>query len=388
MAKRRRRRKPAQPETIPPAQVHAPPSFEADAIVIDNGSGLISAGFAGSDNPRAQFPSIVGKESLLSKACYVGNEAQAKRDVLHISYPIQDGIVTNWDDMEQIWYHTFNDELRVAPEEHFCLMSESVVNPKPNREIVVEILLEKFQVPSCFLASQSTLALYSSGRETGLILESGYTTTRAVPIYTGSPLKYAIQQLNLGGKHLTEYLTTLLNNRGYEFNAGNVNDIKQSLCYVPIDFEREKTLAATTSSLETTYKLPDNQVVTLNSERFQCTQPLFDPSLVHNEGCGIDLLLYNAASKCCGEIRQSLYENLVLAGGNTMFDGISGRLHKGLEARASNMKIKIVAPSERKLSVWIGGTIVGSLSSFQPYWLGLGEYLEYGPASVSRKFTI
>jgi actin len=233
--------------------------FETAAIVSDNGSGMVKAGFSGDDAPRTVFPSIIGYPRVgqamvggSQRECYVGDDAQAKRGVLTIKYPIEHGIVTNWEDMEKIWSHTFYNELHVNPEDHRVLLTEAPMNPKTNREKMTQIMFETFNVPAMYVGIQAVLSLYSSGRTTGIVLDAGDGVTHTVPIYEGYSLPHAVMRMDIAGRDMTERMMKLLQqNDGMSFSSSAEKEIarqiKEQLCYVALTTRRRRRRRRTRS---------------------------------------------------------------------------------------------------------------------------------------------
>ncbi|XP_058012570.1 actin-87E-like [Ahaetulla prasina] len=378
------------------AQVYLPMADqETVALVVDNGTRNCRAGVAGEDLPRAVLPSIVGRpkqqsavEDTARKAYYVGSDAQSRRDLLTLRCPFQNGFITNWDDMEKIWHHVFYKELQVAPEEHPVLLSEHSRNFRNDREKMTQIMFESFNASAFYLAFQAVLSLYASGRITGVVLDIKNDRLDPVPVYEGHALRHALFRMELGGEDLTDFLLQALNERGYRIKAEEremVEDIKERLCYVAPDIVKE-IATATPSSLEKQYELPDGQVITIDTERFKCPEGLFQPRYLNKECCGVHETVWHAVMQCDRDLRGTMFKNVVVAGGTSMFPGFAERLQTELVPLVpSKAEVKVIAPPNRTCSAWVGGSLLASLPHFQQMCISKEEYEEFGPALVRRK---
>ncbi len=367
-------------------------------LVIDNGTGLSKNGFAGEDQPRSVFPTLVGYpkyQSIMTdvdhyvRDYYIGDEALNLRGVLKLEYPIEHGAIESWDAMEKIWNFTFFNDLRVNPAEHPVLLTEPPLNALSNREKMAELMFETFNVPALYISMQAVLSLYASGRTTGIVVDSGDGVTHVVPVYEGFAITHAINRIDIGGRDITDYLRRLLRQRGYSLTSSAekeiVRDIKERLCYVALDPQKELALADKVSGMEKSYVMPDGDTITIGQERFLAPELFFNPSAMGSEEQSMPELIYNSINECDVDIRPHLYSNIVLSGGSTMFPGLKERLHKELSAMVPEaVEIKIVAPPERRYSVWIGGSILASLKTFNKMWVSRKEYNDSGPKAVYR----
>ncbi|CAC5378054.1 Actin, larval muscle,Actin, clone 403,Actin-104,Actin, alpha sarcomeric/skeletal,Actin-2, muscle-specific,Actin, cytoskeletal 3A,Beta-actin-like protein 2,Actin, indirect flight muscle,Actin-103,Actin-46,Putative actin-9,Actin-65,Actin, cytoskeletal 1A,Actin-42A,Actin-4,Actin-71,Actin-75,Actin-85C,Putative actin-22,Actin, alpha skeletal muscle 3,Putative actin-28,Actin, cytoskeletal 1B,Actin, muscle-type A2,Actin-8,Major actin,Actin, adductor muscle,Actin CyI, cytoplasmic,Actin, macronuclear,Actin, cytopla len=337
---------------------HTRADDDVAAVVIDNGSCNIKAGFAGDDCHRYVFSTVVGRPGRPAyqvsesehEEFFVGNEAQRRRSALNLNFPIEHGIITNLDDMEQIWQHCFNDELTVDPAEHPIVMSEPPLNPKGQKERTVQVMFEKFNAAGFFLDLSSKLSIYAPGRGSGINVDVGDGVSNAVTVYEGH------SELEI------------------------VREMKDKLCYVALDCEQEAG-----NVRDENFELPDGNTITIGEERFMCPEAFFGPIPGVGSG-GIDDLLQSNWDATDIDCKKDLQCNVILSGATTMFPGFPERIRKGIESFVPRTtKVKVIANPERKSSVWIGGSILGSLSTLQTYWITKQEYEEYGPTIVHRR---
>lgn len=302
----------------------------------------------------------------------------------------------NWDDMEEILRHIYLKELHVASEEQPVLLTEKPWPwiEKERREKTTQIMFESFNVPALYIGSQPLLALFASGRTTGLVLDSGDEVSYATPVDDSFLAGHAINAVEFGGKNVTSLLNTSLEANGHGFNLNNlfeqnlVHDIKKRNCYVAQNYETECAIWNNSSETppNSTYELPNGDIVSIGKERFRSAEALFRPHIAGLEHRGLHELIYSSIKSCKERVRDDLYMNIVVTGGNSMLNGFVLRLQNELSALLSNTKtVCITSPTQRDCSVWTGGSILASLETFQGLWLSREEYEEAGPSIIHRK---
>lgn len=365
---------------------------ESVPLVVDNGSFSCKAGFAGEDIPRAVIPSVSGRprpqiKGVWKRDYFVGDQVQYMQSMLSLHYPIEHGIISDWDDMEKLWQYIFSEKLGVRPDEHPIMLTMPQHNPTVGTEKMAQIMFETFNTPALHIAFTGELSLLASGLTTGLVLDSGECVTHAMTIHEGKCLPNRMNRIDFAGRDLTWYLQRMLCERGTSFTSSAeldlVRDIKTKLCYVSKNFEAE---LSSPESSETSYELPDGSKITIGSERFRCSEALFKPILAGVEFPGITEVIRNAILNSNSDNKSEVYRNVVLSGGSTMFPGISDRLSEELDRdELIPFKMNVLAPPDRTVSVWKGGSLLGSLSTFKDMWICKEDYDEKGPTICTRK---
>lgn len=388
-------------------------------IVCDNGTGYVKAGFAGDNFPTTQFPCMIGRPMMRAdkifdmelKDVMIGEDAAKARAMLECTYPLEEGIVKNWDDMELIWEYTFSDQLGLTNKEtgecdtSGCkvLLTEAPRNPVKNRQKMCEYMFEKFDMGGMFIQIQAVLTLYAQGLLEGVVVDSGDGVTHAVPVYEGIVLpseagKGGTQRLNCAGRHVTKHLIDLLLIRGYTFNAtadfDTVRQIKEAMCFVSCDTVLDNHLAMETTVLTKEFKLPDGNVIKCGQERFMAPECLFQPHMIGlGDVPGMSELVFNCINGSDINLRVNLYKHIVLSGGTSMYPGLPSRLErdvkqmytdvvaKGDATRLGRIKIRIEDPPRRRHMVFLGGAVLADImKTKEDFWFQKAEYDEIGPA--------
>jgi len=384
--------------------------MSGNTIVCDNGTGFVKCGFAGANFPTAIFPCMVGRPMLRQeemvdnveiKDIMVGTEAAQLRSMLDITYPLNNGIIQNWDDMLHVWDYTFYEKLRIEPNQCKIMLTEAPMNPKTNREQMIQVMFEHYQFEGAYISIQAVLTLYAQGLMTGVVVDSGDGVTHIIPVYEGFALPHLTKRLDVAGRDITRYLIKLLLLRGYAFNRTadfeTVRQIKEKLCYVGYDMELERQLAFETTTLVESYELPDGRTIRIGRERFEAPECLFNPNLIDVDQPGVAELLFNTIQAADMDTRPEFYKHIVLSGGSSMYPGLPSRMERevkqlylqkvlrGDTSRLSKFKVRIEDPPRRKHMVFLGGAVLADImKDKEGFWMTRAEYEEQG-INVLRK---
>jgi len=379
-------------------------------IVCDNGTGFVKCGFAGANFPTSIFPSMVGRpilryeeriENVEIKDIMVGDEASKLRSMLEVTYPLDNGIVRNWEDAQHVWDYAFFEKMKINPKESKILLTEPPLNPKENREKMVQTMFEHYGFQGVYIAIQAVLTLYAQGLLTGVVVDSGDGVTHIVPVYEGFSLPHLTRRLNVAGRSITRYLIKLLLLRGYAFNRTadfeTVRQIKEKFCYVGYDLDLEKQLALETTVLMEKYTLPDGRIIKIGAERFEAPEALFNPALVDIESGGVSDLVFDCINKGDIDTRAEFYNHIVLSGGTTMYPGLPSRMEKDIRRlylekvlkgnvqQLQKFKCRIEDFPRRKHMVFLGGAVLAEIMRDKfAFWMNKSEYDEQG-INVLRK---
>ncbi|KFO85443.1 Alpha-centractin, partial [Buceros rhinoceros silvestris] len=327
---------------------------------------------------------------------FIGPKAEEHRGLLSIRYPMEHGIVKDWNDMERIWQYVYSkDQLQTFSEEHPVLLTEAPLNPRKNRERAAEVFFETFNVPALFISMQAVLSLYATGRTTGVVLDSGDGVTHAVPIYEGFAMPHSIMRIDIAGRDVSRFLRLYLRKEGYDFHTTSefeiVKTIKEVMHYLFLCLSRKGFCQGKSSGNEQSHTALSSPLYPLlplqiGSARFRAPELLFRPDLIGEECEGLHEVLVFAIQKSDMDLRRTLFSNIVLSGGSTLFKGFGDRLLSEVKKLApKDVKIRISAPQERLYSTWIGGSILASLDTFKKMWASKKEYEEDGARAIHRK---
>jgi centractin len=350
---------------------------------------------------------------------------------LKLSRPIANGVVEAWDDMEYLWSQVVASSdagLGLTISEHPLLVTEPALGQSKQRERVGEVAFESLGVPALYVSAQAPLALYAAGKTTGTVLDVGDGVCQCVPVYEGLALSHAAVRTNLGGSAVTDRLRHLLRSSGLVLEGGSaselVREIKEQVCRVVLDpgaAEGAAAAASTSASRlaggprgnpsasassaggassaasssasaktsDEAYRLPDGRVIEIGPAGFRAPELLFQPTSAGIDCPGVQEALAGAVFRSDMELRRALWGSVELVGGTTLLPGFGQRLLQETRRLApSGTKIRLSAKAGRGTSVWVGGSILASMTTFRKMWIDKAQWEEDGSRALLHKAAI
>lgn len=364
-----------------------------NVVVVDLGASFCRVGFAGDDEPRSVFPSLTGTvkpaqpgERIEGPTVRFGANVRATCEPASVRCLFKDGFVQNKDDYSALFGHIFETELRVDPEKRPIVLSEPIQPSASSRRLVTEILYETFRVPSIYLGSAPSLALFNTCKTEGLAVDIGESFSQVAAIYEWTQMPQTLMRTDLAGNAVTKFLLKVLKETSYHFSSASglslAQDVKESECFIALDFdEKMKEDTAPVS-----HQIAEDTSISIGKERFSCPELLFQPKLNNLECYGLADLMYESVMRADTGMRENLLDNIVITGGSTMFIGFKERLTKELQAMFPKASINMCVGPRGSNSVWVGGSILGSLELFEQMVVTREEYHESGGEAVRRRF--
>ncbi|TFG26369.1 MAG: zinc-ribbon domain-containing protein [Promethearchaeota archaeon] len=309
-------------------------------IIIDIGSAYVKIGFAGEPKPRFVFPCITGTEKYKSimvdvgaRSVYVGNDAMRMRGVLKVKYPIQRGVIMDWNEFYEILNHIFYTLLRIENLSYYPIIYvEHPFVPRETKEYIARVFFETHRVRSLIMMDSPILSSFSVGRTTGLVIESGDGVTWIVPIINGQIHHAAVQKLNLAGIDVNHNLKSLLMREGINIESSAaeeiIKEIKEKNCYFVLDPTNPPMITE-----NFTYPMPDGSVKEIPNHIFyEAPEVMFQPSMLGYNTMNIPQAIIYSLQMVSNEYWHDLLSHIIISGGNLSYSGFDERLKQELNA--------------------------------------------------------
>ena len=434
---------------------------DATRVVVDNGGDTCKLGFAGQEQPLRSVINAMARSKGHNKT-FVADTIDACTDFSALQYrrSLERGCLVNWDTQAEVWSRAFGpDVLRINPAECSLLLTEAPMCPTAIQDTLDEMVFEHFGFDSYCTrpaAALAALAIAEQQEKAGapahpcsLVVDAGFSATHCVPIFQRAPVNFAIKRLNVGGKLLTNHLKSIVSYRAYNVldETHLMNDAKERLCYVSLDFERELALTrfkGKKNLIRREFILPDyvntsrgtirdpnapelaaapapepakpaakpaakggssvsprdgppkkkaalapeQQVLSLSNERLSVPELLFRPSDIGIEQAGVAECVVQSVGACVADMHEPMYGNIVLTGGSTRFPNFSERLERELRSMVpAEYALNVTAAADPLLAAWRGGSIFAAADDYPMHVVTKAEYREHGHALCRQRFA-
>mmetsp|Transcript_4605 Transcript_4605/g.15098 ORF Transcript_4605/g.15098 Transcript_4605/m.15098 type:complete len:438 (+) Transcript_4605:72-1385(+) len=420
-------------------------------VVIDNGGHMCKVGFAGQPEPlRCMLNGVVRSKGATGKV-YVGDQYDKCPDYSSLQYrrSLERGCLVNWDTQAEVWSRALGaDVLNVNPADSSLLLTEIPMCPTAIQDTLDEMVFEHFGFHSYCTRSAPVLAALSIAAEqakasgggapspAALVVDAGFSATHCVPIFGSVALNYGIKRLNVGGKMLTNHLKQIVSYRAYNVMEEThlMNDVKERLCYLSLDFEADLALTrfrGKKNTIRREFVMPDyvhttrgvirdphaaqpepapsprdkdgapaakkgrgpadradEQALSLSNERITVPELLFRPSDIGMEQAGVPECIAQSVEACLPDAREALYANILLTGGCSRFPNYEARLRRELRQLVpADFRIEVTAASDPTLAAWRGGSLFAASDDYDSAVVTKEQYREEGHALCRRRFA-